>query len=415
MFWATVFYADQEIQMRVLAGLAIALFSTDLLFSPTGEKSVIVQLLMWPVKDLWNTTAVVLCAYGIQQLMEEKQEERALWAAIGAVSCTLISPVYYYHDVNGKIGSGFRNLGAGIKKVLHFLIIRPVLFVYDALKYILLLKWMPGLKKRMSALGSYIYNTLDYYLLQYIRAAGRRIHASFVYWCYFHWWTDLKAVLKVWIGDPAVQKLRRIREKFIYVFGGYWLAPLAKYCGNVALDALKYMAAVGNQCAIAIGNSVIYPLLVLVYDQLKVATIYTYDIVGRPVVDALIKKYNIAEDFAFIYVLGPTANVVINSVPEKNPFCDDTDEDLKEFIPNAAESEFEDEQEDSDSDESLPPIDLPEKKKDLNISKATTDDLDDDSFLVNRLNRELSLSDSSDEEFLLFQRKERPRRRRKVQ
>ncbi|CAD5216476.1 unnamed protein product [Bursaphelenchus okinawaensis] len=368
---------------------------------------------MWPIKDLWNTTAVLLCAYGIQQLME-KNEERALWAAIGAVSCTLISPVYYYHDINGKIKSGFMNLGSGVKKVLNFLIVRPVCFVYETLKYIVLLKWMSGLKQRISAVGSYIYGTLDTYILQYIRAAGRRVHQSFVYWCYFHWWTDLKAVLKVWIGEPAVQKIRRIREKVVYVVGGYWLAPLGKYCGNVALDGLKYLMGVGNKCAVAIGNSVVYPLMVFAYDQLKVATLYTYDIVGRPVVEVLVRKYKTAEDFAFIYVLGPTANVVINSVPEKNPFCDDTDDDLKEFLPNAAESEFEDEESASDSDDSLPPIELPVKKKNDVLPKTTVDELDDDSFLVSRLNREFSLSDSSDEEFLLFPKKDRTRRRKKV-
>lgn len=78
---------------------------------------------------------------------------------------------------------------------------------------------------------------------------------------------------------------------------------------------------VGNKCAIAIGNSVVWPVAVFAYDQLKQLAIIVYDVAGRPVVNVVHEKYKIAEDYAFINVLGPTAKTIIESVPEKNPFC----------------------------------------------------------------------------------------------
>lgn len=84
----------------------------------------------------------------------------------------------------------------------------------------------------MKSLGRYLYSTLDHYILQHIRYAGHKTAGLLRYWCYFHWLSDLKALLKRWIGDPMVEKLRRVREKCVYVFGGYWLAPLGRYCGQ---------------------------------------------------------------------------------------------------------------------------------------------------------------------------------------
>jgi hypothetical protein len=78
-----VYYATTETQMKSLAALAIIIFCNDVMFSPTNERSVIVQILMWPIRDFWKTLAVALCGAGIHQLGEENKEE-ALWFSYGA-------------------------------------------------------------------------------------------------------------------------------------------------------------------------------------------------------------------------------------------------------------------------------------------------------------------------------------------
>lgn len=95
-----------------------------------------------------------------------------------------------------------------------------------------------------------------------------------------------------------------------------------------------YLGNVANDCAVAIGNSVVYPLILVAYDKTKEVVIVIYDAFGRPVVNVLYQKYKIVEDAAFIYVIGPTIKTLLDCIPEKNPFYTEEDEkELEEFIP----------------------------------------------------------------------------------
>jgi hypothetical protein len=47
----------------------------------------------------------------------------------------------------------------------------------------------------------------------------------------------------------------------------------------------------------------------------------------------LYEKCKIIEDYVYIYVLGPLFKFIIESIPQRNPFCNETEQDLVEFIP----------------------------------------------------------------------------------
>jgi hypothetical protein len=90
--------------------------------------------------------------------------------------------------------------------------------------------------------------------------------------------------------------------------------------------------SVANQCAIKVTNSVVWPLLVVAYEKLHETGVIVYDAYGRPVVNVLHQKYKVAEDTAFIYVIGPGVKTLLDCVPEKNPFCSEDDSELEEFL-----------------------------------------------------------------------------------
>ena len=138
------------------------------------------------------------------------------------------------------------------------------------------------------------------------------------------------------------------------------------------------------------------------YEKTKDVAVIFYDTVGRPIVQILYQKYKVVEDAAFIYVMGPSVKTILNCIPEKNPFCDEDDSDLDEFMPGPVGDANV-----ADEDEVTVRIDdasyeLPEE---IQLHDEDLDDLDDDSFLTKRLQHDFSGTDSSDEEFLLFPKK----------
>jgi len=394
------FYATEETQMKTLACVACVIFCNDVLFSPTHERSIIVQILMWPVRDLWKTFAVVLSGMGIHQLSEKNYEE-ALWCAVCSVSFLLISPVYMYNQINHKIGNTLYRMGAFIKNVLTYYVVRPGLFVYDGLKYVLLLRWMPGLRNRFYNLLKNIYYAFDRTIMSKIRAAGKRCGEIMRYWVYFYWLIDLKCFLSQNVMHPFLDRLRFVGNYFIYVFGGYWFAPMMRLVGRLCVHYTYVLMAALNQCVVASGNSVIWPLVVLIGVHLQEAAIVAYDVTGRPVVDIIYQKCKYIEDFAFIYFVGPTVKTVIECIPEKNPFVDENDSELEDFLPGPMVDEVVVCEETDISERSL---------STEPVQRRQPDDLDDDSFLAKRLQRNFSGSDSSDEEFMLFPKRSRRKR-----
>ncbi|KAI6235348.1 hypothetical protein M3Y95_00042100 [Aphelenchoides besseyi] len=397
IFWYVVFYTTTQIQMRILAGLAFLIFCNDvLLASPTGDRSIFLQILMSPVRDLWKTAAVMFCGGGIHQLGEEKKEE-ALWCSAAAVSCLLIAPVYKYNQINQKIMGAFRNIGSFVKTLLTYWIVRPILYMYDMIKYVVLLRWLPGLKSWLNNLSSNLYGFFDRTFLQRIRWFGSKCADIFRYWFYFYWVSDLKQLLYRHVGIPMLDRLKIVRDYFVYVFGGYWFAPLMNHAAKKTYNLCCYLMSYVNKGITAVVNSVVWPLVVMAYEQVKEVAYVVYDTTGRPVVAVVYQKYRMIEDFALVYFIGPTVKRMIECIPEKNPFCDPTDAELEEFIPGPVGNP------EDIVDEEVAVAD--ESDGIVEIEPEMFDDLDDDRFLTRRLQRQFSGSDSSDEEFLLFPKK----------
>lgn len=86
-----------------------------------------------------------------------------------------------------------------------------------------------------------------------------------------------------------------------------------KKAGFIALGYL-------NQLAILIGNSVLWPVAVILYDQLKAGYLIFHATAIQPIIDVIYVKYKYVEDLTYIHVLGPVCQKVIDNVPEKNPF-----------------------------------------------------------------------------------------------
>lgn len=82
-FASIAYYGSVEDQMKSLAALVFIIFCNDVLFTPTHDRSIFVQIVMWPIRDFWKTSAVILCGLGIHQLREGKKEE-ALWCSFTA-------------------------------------------------------------------------------------------------------------------------------------------------------------------------------------------------------------------------------------------------------------------------------------------------------------------------------------------
>jgi hypothetical protein len=82
-FCSIAYYGTTEMQMKSLAALAFIIFCNDVLFTPTHDKSIFLQIVMWPIRDFWKTFAVILCGLGIHQLDEGNKDE-ALWCSFTA-------------------------------------------------------------------------------------------------------------------------------------------------------------------------------------------------------------------------------------------------------------------------------------------------------------------------------------------
>uniref|UniRef100_A0A914Y1E3 Uncharacterized protein n=1 Tax=Panagrolaimus superbus TaxID=310955 RepID=A0A914Y1E3_9BILA len=167
---------------------------------------------------------------------------------------------------------------------------------------------------------------------------GNRTLDFFQYWIYFQWWKDLRAWGSRNIYTPLAKKLAIVWDGFVYVFGGYWMLPVLQFCGRQAKKAGFITLGYLNQLAIIIGNSVLWPVAVIFYDQLKAGYLIFHAAAVQPVIDVVYLKYKYVEDLTYIHVLGPVCQKVIDNVPEKNPFADDSESELQDFIPDASEA-----------------------------------------------------------------------------
>lgn len=72
------------------------------------------------------------------------QEEQAFWLSCTSITSLLIGPVYKYNKVTRKIFEFFQGIFDCISYVFYLVIVNPLSKLYHGIKYIVLLKWIPG-------------------------------------------------------------------------------------------------------------------------------------------------------------------------------------------------------------------------------------------------------------------------------
>ncbi|KAF7639533.1 hypothetical protein Mgra_00000862 [Meloidogyne graminicola] len=97
-------------------------------------------------KQLVKTISVGLLLYSVHNLTEGNDERRAFFSSLAAVLCLIISPVYHYHQTNEKLKFYLKKLLNWLKNAFIFLIIKPIIWLFEWIKYLFLLRWLPSKK-----------------------------------------------------------------------------------------------------------------------------------------------------------------------------------------------------------------------------------------------------------------------------
>ncbi|EJW82368.1 hypothetical protein WUBG_06721, partial [Wuchereria bancrofti] len=154
--------------------------------------------------------------------------------------------------------------------------------------------------------------------------------------------------------------------------------------------ALIYIKRLLRNLAIRVRDSILWPFFVLFISLAHEICVQLYRILLQPVIDILYEKYKVCEDYLLIYCLGPVCQVVVNHIPDRSPFCDDTDTELADLLPPG----FSNEEEESDIEEASDKPSLPSRP----LSPVTEDERD---FVHGLRFPNLDSSDSSEAEFAL--------------
>ncbi|KAL4002011.1 putative integral membrane protein [Acanthocheilonema viteae] len=226
-------------------------------------------------------------------------------------------------------------------------------------------------------------------IIKPIRNAFRAVIQFLQYWLCAHWWPNLKS----WL----IHRLQLFFNYFcfgiVYVFCGYWINPFVSFL----LRHFKRLCAYFQQCVVnpvkirikhQIDKALIYLKQMLHNLAIEVCT-HLYCILLQPIIDILYKKYKICEDYLLIYCLGPVCQVFVDHIPDKSPFCDDTDTELADLLPPGFANG-----EESDNDETSDKPSLPSRSH----SPLTEDERD---FVRGLKFPNLDTSDSSEAEFAL--------------
>ncbi|VDO88605.1 unnamed protein product [Heligmosomoides polygyrus] len=247
------------------------------------------------------------------------------------------------------------------------------------------------------------------------------------YWLCAHWWPDLKLWIKTRIGEPLRRAFNYFCFGLVYVFCGHWI-PAVKAWLDFAMAQLRrlggyihrtvlvfllrkiedfrcWLRRCLHRLAVAIRDSVLWPVCLLVVDVARELSQLMYRVLLQPVIDYFYQRYKIIETGILIYFLGPVCDTIVKNIPEKSPFCDDSDVELEGMLPDeitedidlAAGAAITSEGEDSIGDIELPsPLDEEERDFTTGLAFPT-----------------IHASESSDEEFDLGFRPPSTRRKRR--
>ncbi|VDO66857.1 unnamed protein product, partial [Haemonchus placei] len=373
-FWSTALYCSEFVQLRILLSLAAGVVGWDVLLSPTHERSIATHVALWPVQNIWRTLSVCGCLYSSHQL-QMQQLETACIAAYATVGCLLVNPVWNYYEVNQKIVHGSK-----------YLIVRPLQAVYRALKYVVLLQFVP---RKFNTVFFFIFPCNDLLVMKislniitptknFFYAVGRWLR----YWFCAHWWPDLKLWIKekivdglpssllnfyfifsliscllffllsclshhMLIGGPLRRAFNYFCFGLMYVFcawlrrfkdytmiqlrrlGGFLhrtvVVPTKSFLRQKFDEFRGWLRRCLHRLAVAIRDSVLWPICVLVVDAGRELSLLMYRVLLQPVLDYVYQRYKILETAILIYFLGPVCDTIVRNIPEKSPFCGEFD------------------------------------------------------------------------------------------
>lgn len=450
-FWIGVIYCDIRIQEAVLATASAGVFAWDILLSSSNDHSIITHILMWPFQSVFRTLSVCGSFYSVH-LLRAEEIRLACYSAYATLACLLINPVWEYNEVNAKIGSAAQRTAAWFGNWIQYLIITPVITVYEYTKYIVLFRWVPPLiayikhfifnfRQACGELVSGIKNWFQLAVVDRTKRIAARIRQFLRYWFCAEWWPFLKEWLKVNVGVPLRYLFDQLCFVFVYIFCAHWFPPLWRFTVKQlkTLGALAYehvwiptkayllcqierlrcwLRDTLHRIAISVRDSIIWPICCLMVEVGKQVSVFVYHLVLEPVLNYFYGRYKIIETSALIYVLGPVCETVIENIPEKNPFCEESDTEFDGFLPEVndetdLDENLVDEEEDDQSQLSSSPI--PEEEAEferglhfnaINGSESSDDefDLDVPKKNVRRRRREPKKSDvGADEGYELLQ------------
>ncbi|KAL6725192.1 hypothetical protein Aduo_007261 [Ancylostoma duodenale] len=244
-----------------------------------------------------------------------------------------------------------------------------------------------------------------------IYAIGRWLR----YWLCAHWWPDLKSWIKIRIGEPLRRAFNYFCYGLVYIFCGHWIPPLRAWLGKwlrrfkdfVVAQMRRLGGFLHRTIVVPTKNdSILWPICVLVVDAGRELSLALYRLLLQPVLDYLYQRYKIIETAILIHFLGPVCDTIVKNIPEKSPFCDDSDVELEGLLPEEIGDEIEQvaaagsEGEDSLADFE-PPSPLDEEENDFTTGLAFPT---------------IHNSESSDDEFdLRVQKNQEPKRRTRRQ
>lgn len=326
-----------------------------------------------------------------------------LWAFSGGIICGFVA-----------FKNGLFSATIAIKNGLLAGIIRTKNAFYYIFKFMKDSAY-DGLVSFQNALSNLCRSVLNWTKINIVESIRDIYHAVIAflrYWLCAHWWPNFKS----WIILHTERQLHRFFNYlcfgFVYIFCGFWVNPVSAFllrhlkylCALLAKtvllplkmwakrrldETLMYIRQLLHNIAIAVRDSLFWPFCILMIALVKKVYAHFHRIVLQPVIDVLYRKYKIAEDYILIHFLGPACQIVVDRIPDRSPFCDDTDTELADLLPPGF-----DEDEESDTEGTSDKPSLPSRS----LSPLTEDERD---FVHGLKFPTVGTSDSSEDEFAL--------------
>lgn len=336
VFCMVCFWCNREVQLRTLYTLIGFLFLSDLILIERQQNPLVLAFLFWVFHDFLRSFSICLFAFSVYAL-NEGHEQKAFLGSLCAVCSLVISPFYHHQKINEKLLHLLHKAVQTGKQFLYSFVVRPLLFAWDWLKYLLLLRWISVIRLHIRSWVLVIWDWLDASVFAPLFSFGRKVKALMLYVLLFRWCVDVWRLTRRLILRPLGVQLSRLLDAFVYVFGCYWLKPMlmhiARATGRMIQTSFRWLGHLSLTLISLAFEHILWPLLFLFADQLELFGLFLHEKAIRPCLAILYRKYKILEDLMLINVLGPILKTFLDWLPKRNPFEVESDHELDEFIP----------------------------------------------------------------------------------